>query len=193
MNKIVLDANVLYSNILRGLFLWLSWGSLIQITWSDEIWDEVFRNYSDDDEVKQKFRQNIEGGVFKQFSSSRKILAGGYTLVGLPDKDDEHVVALARQQNCSTIVTLNLKDFPDTLLSPVGISVCSPDLFLCDLFLSVPEEVKDGVLQHMKAQTKMKPTKAVYLEKLKNAKATKFASILETEEAAGNLFPEVWP
>jgi hypothetical protein len=72
MNKIVLDANVLYSNILRGLFLWLSWGSLIQITWSYEIWDEVFRNYSDDDEVKQKFRQNIEGGVFKPFSSSKK-------------------------------------------------------------------------------------------------------------------------
>jgi hypothetical protein len=38
------------------------------------------------------------------------------TLVGLPDKDDEHVVALARQQNCSTIVTLNLKDFPDSTI-----------------------------------------------------------------------------
>jgi predicted nucleic acid-binding protein len=193
MNKVVLDANVLYSNILRGLFLWLSWGSLFQITWSDEIWDEVFRNYSKDDEKKQKFRQNIEGVVFKQFNSSRKTLDGGYTLVGLPDKNDEHVVALARQQNCSTIVTSNLKDFPDTLLNPVGISVCSPDLFLCDLFLSEPDEVKDGVLQHMKAQTKIKLTKAIYLEKLKNAKATKFVSILETEDAAGNLFPEVWP
>lgn len=192
MNKIVLDANVLYSNILRGLFLWLSWGSLFRITWSDEIWDEVFRNYSKDDEVKQKFRQNIESGVFKQFSSSRKVLASGFDLVGLPDKDDEHVVALARQQDCSTIVTLNLNDFPDSLLSPVGISVCSPDLFLCDLFLSAPEEVKDGVLHHMKAQTKMKPKKGFYLEKLKNAKATKFASILEKEDTAGNLFPEVW-
>lgn len=193
MNKIVLDANVLYSNILRGLFLWLSWGGLIQITWSDEIWDEVFRNYSDDIDVEKKFRQNIEVAVFKQFSASRKTLTGGYPLVGLPDKDDEHVVALARQQNCSTIVTLNLKHFPDTLLSPVGISVCSPDLFLCDLFRSVPDEVKDGVLQHLKAQTATKPKKAFYLEKLKNAKAAKFASILETEDTSGNLFPEVWP
>ena len=29
--------------------------------------------------------------------------------------------------------------------------------------------------------------------RLMSDKATKFASILETEDVAGNLFPEVWP
>ncbi len=193
MNKIVLDANVLYSNILRGLFLWLSWGNLFQVNWSDEIWDEVIRNYAGDAEMRHKFRQNIEDGVFKQFRFSRKVLIGGYSLVGLPDRDDEHVVALARQEKCFSVVTLNLKDFPESILNPIGISVCSPDLFLCDLFLSNPEVVKDGVFQHIKSQTKMKPTKIIYFEKLKNARATNFSSKLETEDLANKLFPEVWP
>ncbi|MBX3032910.1 MAG: PIN domain-containing protein [Bdellovibrionaceae bacterium] len=192
MNKIVLDANVLYSNILRGLFLWLSWNGLFQVVWSDEIWDEVFRNYSDDEEIKKRFRQTIHEGVFEEFSSSRKVLAGHLQAIGLPDKEDEHVVALARQENCSTIITLNLKDFPQALLAQVGVSVCSPDLFLCDLLASEPDDVKEGVHLHIKAQTRMKPKKELYLEKLKTAKVANFAARLETEDRAGNQFLEVW-
>lgn len=192
MNKIVLDANILYSNILRGLFLWLSWDGLFQMAWTDELWEEVFRNYTNDKEIEKRFRQTIQGSVFEQFSAAKKILDGSIQAIGLPDKDDEHVVALARQEHCSTIVTLNLKDFPQALLTQVGISVCSPDLFLCDLFASAPDDVKGGVRLHLESQTRMKPTKSLYLEKLKRAKVANFASKLEAADAAGNLFPEVW-
>lgn len=192
MNKILLDANILYSNILRGLFLWLAWKDLFQVVWSNEIWDEALRNYSDDKEIEKRFRQTIQESVLEKFSSSMKVLAGGIQPIGLPDKNDEHVVALARQERCSTIVTLNLKDFPQALLAQVGISVCSPDLFLCDLLTSASDEVKEGVHLHVQAQTRMKPKKAFYLEKLKKARVANFASKLEAEDNAGSLFPEVW-
>lgn len=44
-------------------------------------------------------------------------LKSGYTLAGLPDKDDEHVVALARQENIKLILTFNLDDFPEKILA----------------------------------------------------------------------------
>lgn len=172
--------------------MWLSWKDLFQITWSAEIWDEVFRNYSEDKAVEQKFRQTIHDSVFVQFGFCSKVLASGFQYVGLPDKDDEHIVALARQESCSTIVTLNLKDFPQAILNQHGVSVCSPDLFLGDLLASEPDDVKEALQFHLKSQTQTKPKKAFYFEKLKKAKVPNFASKLEAEDIAGNLFSEVW-
>ncbi len=60
-------------------------------------------------------------------------------------------------------------------LTQVGSPVGSPDLFLCDLFASAADDVKGGVRLHLESQTRMKPTKALYLEKLKKAKVANFA------------------
>ena len=116
MERIVLDANVLFSNSLRGLFLWMAWRDVCEIVWSEELWEEVFRNYSEDPEKEAVFRKQIEVVVFANFSRFMRTLALGYPLLGLPDKNDEHVVALARQEKVETIVTFNLKDFPDRML-----------------------------------------------------------------------------
>ena len=87
MSKVVLDANVLYSNTLRNLFLWLSWNNLVEVFWSEEIWTEVFRNYSKDQKRNEDFKNHIASSVLVKFESSMKNLKSGYTLVGLPDKD----------------------------------------------------------------------------------------------------------
>jgi hypothetical protein len=48
----------------------------------------------------------------------------------LPDAEDRHVLAAAILCHAGTIVTYNLKDFPDDVLAPYGISAQHPDQFI---------------------------------------------------------------
>ena len=51
----------------------------------------------------------------------------------LPDPDDRHVLATAIRCHAGTIITYNLKDFPDDQLSPYGVEVQHPDDFIVHL------------------------------------------------------------
>ena len=192
MEKIILDANVLYSNTLRGLFLWLAWNKVLSCVWSQEIWDEVFRNHSENVDKEKAFRQHINNTVFSSFPTSMIVLEVKDSSVGLPDKNDEHVVELARQEEINKIVTFNLKDFPSKTLEPLGILATNPDIYLCGLFDQFPFEVKETVCQHIKANTELRPTKTRYFQSLKKANAIAFAKKLEEEDVSNNLFSEVW-
>lgn len=193
MSKVVLDANVLYSNTLRNLFLWLSWNNLVEVFWSEEIWTEVFRNYSKDQKRNEDFKNHIASSVMVKFESSMKNLKPGYVTVGLRDKDDEHVVALARQENIKLILTFNLDDFPETILAAYQVQALHPDLFLCELFNKSPDEVKETIFNLISESKKTKPKKVRYLETLAKANVKGFATKLEQANISGNLFSEVWP
>nr|WP_240954002.1 PIN domain-containing protein [Solimonas marina] len=57
----------------------------------------------------------------------------------LPDAKDRHVLAAAIHAHADAIVTFNLKDFPDTVLGPLGIEAIHPDDFITYQFdLNVP-------------------------------------------------------
>jgi len=74
MKKIILDANILFSNTLRGIFLWLSWRQLCVIIWSDLLWEEVFRNYSSDSDKEKMFRAKVKADIFTNFPTSMRDL-----------------------------------------------------------------------------------------------------------------------
>ena len=122
-----------------------------------------------------------------------KNLKSGYTLVGLPDKDDEHVAALARQENIKLILTFNLVDFPEKMLAAYQVEALHPDLFLCELFHKSPDEVKETIFSLISESKKTKPKKVRYLETLAKANVKAFATKLEQANSSGNLFSEVWP
>jgi len=50
--------------------------------------------------------------------------------LSLPDVNDRHVLAAAVAGRADSIVTINIKDFPSSILEPLGITALHPDEFL---------------------------------------------------------------
>jgi len=50
--------------------------------------------------------------------------------LSLPDVNDRHVLAAAVAGHADSIVTINIKDFPSSILEPLGITALHPDEFL---------------------------------------------------------------
>jgi hypothetical protein len=67
----------------------------------------------------------------------RDVMVTGYEplidALDLPDPDDRHVLAAAIKARAQVIVTDNLKDFPQTKLTPWNVEARSADDFVLDL------------------------------------------------------------
>src|SRR5579862_2580042 len=140
MTAAVIDANVLYSAMLRDLFMRLAVGLVFQPKWTERIhaeWMEnVLRNRPDlTREPLERTRRLMEqwGGDWEVPEYKGLIPA-----LSLPDADDRHVLAAAIAGQVSVIVTFNLSDFPETALAPYGIRALHPDAFLMELLDAVP-------------------------------------------------------
>ena len=60
---------------------------------------------------------------------------------------DRHVLAAAVACKAKFIVTQNLKDFPEAILTPFHVTAQSPDDFLTDLFLLEPARMTEIVVK----------------------------------------------
>ena len=132
----LLDACVLYPAQLRDLLLRAAISDLFKARWTDRIHDEWIRNLL-------KNRQDISPDRLEQTrqlmnESVPDCLVTGYEpYIGeldLPDPDDRHVLAAAIRCQAGVIVTLNLRDFPEEIVSKYGVSVQHPDEFLSHIF-----------------------------------------------------------
>jgi len=135
----LLDTNVLWPSLLRDFLLSLAVEGLYRPVWSEAILEEL-----EDCEVTKLTRRGVEPAEARaraahlieqmrtHFDDALVIgwegLDGTY---GLPDPDDEHVLAAAVLGGAGVIVTWNTKDFPDACL-PVGIRALRPPTFLYD-------------------------------------------------------------
>ena len=125
----VLDTCVLWPNLRRDFFLSLTAEGVYRPLWSDRILEEL--EYEEAlletsgagaDEARTRAAALI-GRMNSAFDDSCvtgwERLHGTY---GLPDPDDEHIVAAAEFAGAGAIVTMNTKDFPaDRLPSSIGI------------------------------------------------------------------------
>jgi len=129
----LLDTNVLWPSLLRDFLLSLAVEGLYRPVWSEAILEELH-----DCEVTKLTRRGVERSeararavqLIEQMRThfDDAVVTGWEGLdgtYGLPDPDDEHVLAAAVLGGAGAIVTWNTKDFPDACL-PVGIRAFRP-------------------------------------------------------------------
>jgi predicted nucleic acid-binding protein len=128
---VILDANVLYPQLLRDTLLSLAGENLYHARWSATINEEWVRNL-----VKNRpdIADKLPAVVKLMCDSVPDCLVTHYEKlaesIDLPDPDDRHVVAAAIAGHADAIVTFNTKDFPQAVLQPYGIEVQHPDEFV---------------------------------------------------------------
>ncbi|MEO7148199.1 MAG: PIN domain-containing protein [Terrimesophilobacter sp.] len=137
----VLDSCVLWPSTLRDFLLSLAIEQLYTPAWSSAILEEV--QYNEAEKLKgrpqyvtveeadmraARLVANMQSAFPDALTTGWEPLEGTF---GLPDIDDEHILAAAVMAGAGAIVTDNRKDFPADNL-PYGIEVLSPQDFARD-------------------------------------------------------------
>lgn len=155
------DACVLYPAPLRDLLMHLALADLFRAKWTDAIHDEwiraVLKSRPDlTAEQLERTRQLMNAHV-------RDCLVTGYEEIipslSLPDPGDRHVLAAAVVGRADVIVTFNLKHFPASALSPLGVEAQHPDEFVTHLLDLDPGAVCAAVKRQR--ESLKKPAKSV--------------------------------
>lgn len=109
----------------------LALSGLYRARWTDRIHDEwiraVLRKRPELSDALLEKRQQMNFAVPDSLVVGYEGLEAGLTL---PDPDDRHVLASAIFCGAGTIVTYNIKDFPEEALAPHGITAQHPDQFI---------------------------------------------------------------
>ncbi len=164
----IFDACVLYPAPLRDLLVQLALTDLFRARWTEKIHDEWMRNVLNNRpdltlEQLTRTRELMDSHV-------RDCLVTGYEFLiptlSLPDPNDCHVLAAAIRCNADVIVTANLSDFPETILSQHNVMAQHPDTFISDLIDLKPTRVLAAAEIHRKRLKQPPRSVDEYLETL---------------------------
>ena len=134
----VLDANVLYPNLLRDILLSLAAAGLYHARWTTHINDEWTRNLvANRPDIESKI-----GLLLEQVNAAvPDCLVGNY----------EYLIDCLSLPDADAIVTANLKDFPAKVMAQHGIEVQHPDDFIMNQLELRPFEALE-VLKRVRAK-----------------------------------------
>jgi len=132
----VFDACVLYPVPLLDLLMSVAMTEQFRARWTNEINDEWVRNLLKNrkDITEEQLQKTVEMMNQAIPDSLVENYEGYIDSLELPDPDDRHVLAAGIKCQADVIVTNNLKDFPNEVLSQYDIDAQSPDTFLSHLF-----------------------------------------------------------
>jgi hypothetical protein len=155
---VVYDACVLYPAALRDLLLRLAVAGLCRARWTEEILEEVFESLTRDRPDLDPYRLSITRR--RMCEAVHECLVTDYHRfvpdLELPDPGDRHVLAAAIACDAESIVTNNLKHFPEKSLEPYGVVALSADEFVMSLIGMAPDIVA-GALRKQAAALKHPP------------------------------------
>lgn len=142
----LLDSCVLWPSTQRDFLLSLAFEGAYRFVFSEAILLEVEVNEElkrvdrgDSQEIASEKAQHLATQMRNSFADS--IITGWEGLegtYGLPDRDDEHVLAAAVVGGAGSIVTDNLRDFPEEKV-PAGIQIVSPQEFAYETVAMRPD------------------------------------------------------
>jgi len=120
--------------------------SFFRMAWSEQILEEVRRGlespkFGYSEEQVERRITTMKAAFPEALFAIPPGLIG--SILGLPDPDDRHVVALAIVAHANTIVTDNIRDFSTEALSPYGLTAHTADEFLVHQFHLNPQIMLD--------------------------------------------------
>ena len=149
--KVLLDANVLYPNVMRDMLLGVAQSGAFIPVWSPRIleeWARAAAKLGQAEAVQARGEITLLNARWPKANISYDPHLE--TRLWLPDRHDVHVLAAAIASHADAILTMNAKDFPKHILAEDGLQRLDPDGFLCDLYLQHPDAVMEtaqGVLE----------------------------------------------
>ncbi len=152
MFSALLDTSVLWPSLQRDFLLSLAIEGLYRPLWSTAILDELryheiqkIVDRGHDPVLAEQKAQRLVDQMSAAFNDAVVVhwesLEGAF---GLPDVDDEHVVAAALVGGADVIVTSNLKDFPSQQI-PKPLKVIAPAQFAADTVAVSPDNARHAV------------------------------------------------
>lgn len=136
-----IDACTLASALRRNLLLTLAEAEFFRVRWSAQVLAETERaietiltgkdyDSADAKDRAARARRAMETAFEEALVDDYEDLTCACD--GMPDHSDIHVLAAALKTQAATIVTENLKDFPERVLAPLNIEARSADAFIAD-------------------------------------------------------------
>ena len=149
MDTAVLDACVLFRGGARDFLLWVAEAAAFSPVWSDTIHEEWTRSRRDklgDPMARLNYAREEMEKAFPgaNFDPDPETLS----TISLPDMSDIHVVATAVAAQAKSIVTYNVRHFPERVLAPRGLSA-APALLILALILAFPGQGGRSNLSHI--------------------------------------------
>jgi len=177
---VVYDACILYSAVLRDLFVRLPITGLFKVHWTAAIHEEWIRNLlKNRPEITRKQLLYVRDLMNTHLPEAEVTGYDKYIAeLQLPDQDDRHVLAAAIEVNAHIVLTYNLSDFPLSCTAQHGVYAEHPDVFLYRLLKLHPEIVMDTI-QTLRRRLKRPPmTPKEYVSVLQRQLLPKTAEFL---------------
>ena len=156
----LVDACSLVSVLRRNLLLSLADAEFFRLRWSQAILDETEKalaklhdqrgNADGDARARRAVAAMTKAFPEAMVDDFAQLLAKP---VGLPDPDDEHVIAAAVKTQAHAIVTENISDFPAELLGRFNLEARTADEFIADT-IALEEGLAIPAIRNMRLRLK---------------------------------------
>lgn len=143
---VMVDANVLYSRVLRDYLVYAADEGIIAVRWSRPILMEVVKHLQansstfDDERAGLLIRLLNEAYPHAEIDPTEEARLAVDEL-DMPDEDDRHVLAAAVSARAAILCTNNVRDFPADVMAAVQIELLTADDLLSRLVTSTPRRM----------------------------------------------------